>query len=349
MKQEANNRILLVEDSAVYRRLISRHLREWGFDVAVAKTGLEGWAVLEKPGSPALALLDWIMPGMDGVELCRKIRQRGPGEQYIYSILLTIKEGRTDLLKAMEAGADDYLVKPFDEQELRARVLVGCRIVQLQRDLVAAREAMRNAATYYLLTGLLNRREILARLKQELDRCSREDKPASIIIADIDHFKAVNDEMGHLAGDEVLAEVGRRLQSSTRSYDAVGRYGGEEFLLVLPGCDFLPTFRRADQIRTSIANAPVVTSAGRRTVTLSMGIAVTEGRGEQDLQALLLRADAALYEAKRKGRNRVELANQHKTAAEAQSSTIDSPDSLRLRPFGNEIPRFVSPGNLFLK
>ena len=306
MDLKAHKRVLVIDDSPVYRRLMAGYLREWGFEVTAAENGAEGWKILEQPNSPNLVLLDWIMPEMDGVELCRKLRAQRSSDLYVYMILVTSKENPTDLLKAMEAGVDDYLAKPFNEQELRARLLVGQRIVGLQRELIEARESMHHATTYDRLTGLLNRQEIVEFLRRELARSSREKKPVSIILADIDLFKMVNDQLGSLAGDEVVKEVGRRLRSRLRAYDGVGRYGGEEFLLVLPGCDLTSALIRADQVRSFVSSKPVEALAKSRTMTVSMGVAVASGDTEADIQLLLNQADAGLFKAKRNGRNRVE-------------------------------------------
>jgi DNA-binding response OmpR family regulator len=139
---------LVVDDSAVYRKLIGDHLRSWGFGVTLAETGSEAWRILEQPDSPKLVLLDWVLPDLDGIEVCQRIRQAGSSGPYVYVILLTSKEGRQNMLDAMQAGADDYLMKPFDELELKARLLVGKRILDLQEELVSARESMRHAATH---------------------------------------------------------------------------------------------------------------------------------------------------------------------------------------------------------
>src|SRR5271170_6022369 len=168
---------LVVDDSAVYRKLIGDHLRGWGFGVTLAECGSEAWEILRQPDAPMLVLLDWVLPDMDGTELCQRIRQAGSSGSYVYVILLTSKAGRQNMLDAMQAGADDFLVKPFDELQLRARLVVGKRILDLQEELVSARESMRHAATHDNLTGLMNRGEILALLQRELERSRRERKP----------------------------------------------------------------------------------------------------------------------------------------------------------------------------
>jgi len=297
---------LVVDDSAVYRKLIGDHLRSWGFGVTLAESGSEAWQILEQPNAPKLVLLDWVLPDLDGIELCQRIRQAGSSSPYIYIILLTSKEGRQNMLQAMQAGADDYLVKPFDELELKARLLVGKRILDLQEELVSARESMRHAATHDSLTGLTNRGEILAMLERELERARRERKPVAVILCDVDHFKNVNDSLGHLFGDEALREIGRRLRAQLRVYDGVGRYGGEEFLMVLPSCDLPNALLRANELREIIAKTPVVSSGEERLITMSMGVAVSACEGKNEVEMLLNQADAGLYKAKEKGRNRIE-------------------------------------------
>jgi two-component system cell cycle response regulator len=297
---------LVVDDSAIYRKLIGDHLRSWGFGVTLAESGEEAWSVLQQPDAPRLLLLDWVLPDIDGTELCQRIRQAGSSGSYTYIILLTSKEGRENMLEAMGAGSDDYLVKPFDEMELKARLLVGKRILDLQEELVAARESMRHAATHDSLTGLMNRGEIIAMLKRELERARRERQPVGVILGDIDHFKNVNDTLGHLFGDEALREISRRLRAQLRVYDGVGRYGGEEFLMILPNCDLPNAILRADGLREFLAREPVSWSGVERPVTMSMGVAVSDCDVENKLESLLNQADAGLYQAKEKGRNRVE-------------------------------------------
>jgi two-component system cell cycle response regulator len=298
--------VLLVEDSAVYRQLIGGHLKSWGFEVTMAETGAEAMRILEDPGAPKLVLLDGVLPDIEGIELCGRIRAVGSSDRYVYMILLTGKEGRQNMLDALQAGADDYLMKPFDEAELKARLLVGKRIIELQVELIAARESMREAATHDSLTGMLNRAEIFSLLERELERSRRERKPLSVILADIDHFKKVNDTGGHLFGDEALREIARRMQSRLRPYDGVGRYGGEEFLLVLPSCDLEGAIDRANELRELIAKTHVAAGGVEQAITMSLGVAVSECVGIKEVEALIGRADLALYSAKKKGRNRVE-------------------------------------------
>jgi len=306
---------LVVDDSAVYRKLIGDQLRSWGFGVTLAECGSEAWGILQQPNAPKLVLLDWVLPDLDGIELCRRIRQAGSSGPYVYVILLTSKEGHQNMLDAMQAGADDYLAKPFDELELKARLLVGKRILDLQEELVSARESMRHAATHDSLTGLMNRGEIVAMLQRELERSRRDRKPVGVILGDVDHFKSVNDTLGHLFGDEALREIARRLRAQLRVYDGVGRYGGEEFLMVLPSCDLPNTLLRANELRECIAHTPVVCYGEEKLVTMSMGVTVSNVDEKNELEALLNQADAGLYAAKEKGRNRIERFTGKKTAA----------------------------------
>ena len=314
-------RVLVAEDSVIYQRLVGNCLRDWGFSPIMAKDGTEAWQVLRRPDAPKLVLLDWVLPGLDGIELCRRIREASSEGCYSYIIVLTGKSGQKEMLEAMQAGADDYIVKPFDEPALRARLSVGKRILDLQEELVSARESMRHAATHDGLTGILNRREVMLALARELERAKRDKKPVGIILADIDHFKNVNDTHGHLHGDEALKEVAHRLRSRLRVYDAVGRYGGEEFLLILPGCDLMNTIIRADDLRTHIACLPITASKISSAITVSMGVAVASEAGGTDVEALLGQADRGLYLAKKNGRNRVEHLEDESVATHSRSGT----------------------------
>ena len=292
-------KILLVEDSYIDRHKVGGYLTDWGLDHVAVGSGTEAVKLLESADPPTMALLDWLLPGLDGIDICRRIRKLGNGS-YIYTVMLTSKNRKQDLLMAMEAGADDYLSKPVDPSELRARVMAGKRILELQ-------QSLRFAATHDFLTGLLNRSEILAALQREFSRSGREGKSATVILADIDHFKRVNDSLGHAAGDEVLKEVARRMKSDLRPYDVVGRYGGEEFLIILPGCDLPNGVRRAEQIRNQIANEPVHTPSGAVSATISMGVTVTAFGPDLTGADILQQADVSLYKAKNNGRNRTEV------------------------------------------
>ena len=291
--------ILLVEDSAIERKAIGCYLKEWGLDYLEVDNGAEAWNLLQGPDAPSLVLLDWVLPGVDGIELCRRIRTLGANGTYVYTVMLTAKDKKQDLLTAMAAGADDYLAKPVDPSELRARILVGKRILDLQ-------QSLRFAATHDFLTKLLNRAEILASLKRELSRSERDGRPAAIILADVDHFKRINDSMGHAVGDAVLKEVAQRLQSDLRAYDLAGRYGGEEFLLILPNCNLQTAVRRADEIRFGVCRDMIVSTFASVAVTVSMGVTVNTMTPEATIEDLLQQADCALYRAKQNGRNCVQ-------------------------------------------
>lgn len=271
--------------------------------------------MLVKPDGPRLALLDWMLPEIEGVEICRRLRARPEGEPYTYTVLLTGKSRKQEMLEAMDAGADDFLAKPFDPAELKARLMAGKRIVELQQKLVSANGALHYAASHDYLTRIWNRAEILAFLRRELARARRDTTPVGTILVDIDHFKAVNDELGHETGDLVLQEVTKRLSRSIREYDGVGRYGGEEFLVVMPGCNLITLTRRANEMRTLIAGAPVLLAPHAKTITVSMGISVAETT--ETVESLLRRADVALYQAKRNGRDRVEASTETAPAVAA--------------------------------
>lgn len=308
-KANALNTVLIAEDDPIFRRVLQSWFTRWDYQVTAVENGLDAWAILQKEDAPQLAVLDWIMPGLDGIELCRRIRSRDNGP-YRYVILLTAKDHKEDIVAGLESGADDYLTKPFDVEELRARVRAGKRILDLQAALIRARSALQFEAAHDGLTAIWNRSAILDLLIGEMERSRRNRDSMGIIMADIDFFKNVNDSHGHLVGDAVLREVGHRLQSGLRSYDSVGRYGGEEFLIVVPGCDALNLQVTAERLRRRVADQPIDTIAGPIPITLSLGLAATQitVSGLIGREALLHDADQALYAAKAGGRNRVESA-----------------------------------------
>jgi len=298
-------KILIAEDDAISRRLLETILRKWGYDVVVAYDGGQAWEELQKEDAPRLAILDWMMPEMDGVEVCGKVRER-TNSAYVYILLLSAKSQREDLVKGMESGADDYITKPFDANELKVRLRAGRRILDLQTQLMSAQEALRDQAARDPLTGIWNRNAVFDIFRRELSRAQREGSPIAIVMLDIDHFKTLNDTHGHMAGDAVLREFTRRITASLRPYDAVGRYGGEEFLVILPGCDLEAGARHAERLRNLLSEEPFDTSEGRHIATCSLGVAATSSSQLNDTDALIRAADGALYRAKRNGRNRVE-------------------------------------------
>jgi two-component system cell cycle response regulator len=256
---------------------------------------------------PRLALLDWVMPELDGPGVCREVR-RQQDDSYVYMVLLTSKESKEDIVAGLESGADDYLTKPFNVDELKARLRTGERILHLEGRLVEAREMMRFKATHDALTSIWNRGVIMDLLGRELMRSQRESACTIVLLGDVDHFKSVNDTHGHLVGDEVLQEIARRLLLSIRSYDFVGRYGGEEFLLVLNNCKPQFAEARAEDIRKIVSSRPIQTLAGPLNITMSFGLLLSDVWGVRPVEELLHEVDAALYAAKAAGRNCIRVA-----------------------------------------
>jgi two-component system cell cycle response regulator len=301
------NRILIADDDPVARAMLQALLTKWGYIVISAADGLAATRILESADAPQLALLDWMMPGAEGPEVCRHVRSL-PDRPYVYILLVTGRSHRGDLLSGLESGADDYLTKPFDNEELRTRLLVGKRILDLQNKLIAAREELRFKATHDSLTGIANRATALEAINRERSRQLRDKTSFGIVLIDVDHFKQVNDGSGHLAGDAALKSVARQILSCVRPYDTVGRYGGEEFLVVAPASDARGTLALTERIRRQIESAPVETGFGSVRITISCGIAISDFDSPLELEALLHFADEALYRAKAQGRNRSELA-----------------------------------------
>ncbi len=300
-------RILIAEDDPSFRRLLAETLAIWGYDVVVADNGYSALQILQSEDPPRLAMLDWMMPGMEGVEVCRKVRQKMV-EPYTYMVLLTSQQRDEDLVIGMEAGADDYITKPFKHNELRLRLRAGRRIIELQNELIEARDTFRTKASHDSLTGLWNHEEILRILAQELSRAEREEKSAGVIMADIDFFKKINDTYGHLAGDVVLRSAAGKMRSLMRTYDCIGRYGGEEFLVVLPECNLECAAAFAERLRLCVSSDSIDTPEGMIPVTISLGVAASSKDKKKDVNSLIKTADEALYRAKESGRNRVAVA-----------------------------------------
>lgn len=296
-------KILVADDSPVDRHVIVAALKKWGDDeVLECETGDDALAILKGESPPPLAILDWMMPGMTGPEICQAIRHH-ESQRYIYTVLLTSKDDREDIVSGMEAGADDYVVKPVDLHVLQVRLRAGRRIIDLQDELIAAQEELRIQATRDYLTRVWNRAAIMDILERELERTRREGRPLSIVMGDVDHFKDVNDTYGHPAGDAVLSEVAQRIEGEIRRYDSAGRFGGEEFLIVSPNADLAAAHSIADRVRRVVMDTPIENADASLSVTISLGIATSPPTGTMNSVELIAQADQALYAAKAQGRN----------------------------------------------
>lgn len=294
-------RILIAEDDKLCRTILEKNLSKWGYDIISTEDGNEAWKKIQENGIQ-IAILDWIMPKMDGVELCKRIRGK-KWDEYIYLIMLTVRNNQSDIRKGFDAGVDDYITKPFDTHELRARLQTGKRIIDLQNQLLDSQKKLHEIATHDTLTRLINRYEILSVLTDEFHRSLRENKPLSTVMLDIDFFKKVNDSYGHDVGDEVLVEVASRLKGAVRRYDKVGRYGGDEFLAILPGCDLRNATKIAERLRRAVCMERIQTEAGQLYVTVSVGCASSETQSHKSIEYLIKFSDKAMYHAKNMGRN----------------------------------------------
>lgn len=313
--------ILVADDDPLVRRLLEKQLQTWGYRVIAVDDGNKAWEVVQSGTIPELIILDWLMPGMDGLELCRRIRDR-QHDRYPYVLLISGKDDKRDVIQGLDAGADDYLTKPLDTGELQARLRSGRRILSLQHDLIQAREELRYQATHDGLTGIWSRGAALNLLKCELQRGIRTEACTGILMIDLDHFKNINDTYGHLVGDAVLKEVAVRISHAVRSYDFVGRYGGEEFLAILSDCSADDLRLVAERTRTAVAESLIRVNSVGVGVTVSIG-AVVARNGTPEVE-LLSNADDALYEAKRAGRNRVVITSCHEKAAYCETAARGS-------------------------
>jgi len=302
-------RLLIADDEPVSRSILVELASRWGYESVVAEDGSQTLELLGGKDPPRLAILDWMMPGTSGVNICRQLRAR-TDEPYTYIIVLTSMQEKEKLVEAMDAGADDFLTKPVQPHELQVRLRAGRRVIELQQRLIEAREKLRALATKDPLTRIWNRRAILEMLEKQMAAGARRSSGTGrgILMIDIDHFKKVNDRHGHLVGDEVLRQVAERIRRLIRRQDEVGRYGGEEFLVVVSGCTAAALETAGERLRRGIVDAPFETEAGAVRVTLSIGGALMRPVDEETESTLLERADLALYRAKNAGRNRVVLA-----------------------------------------
>lgn len=298
--------VLIAEDDFTSRTMLAEVLKKAGHEPVETADGAQAWVELQKPDAPRLVILDWMMPEMDGLEVLRRVRAL-PTDRPPYILMLTSKTDKAEVIAGLDAGANDYLAKPFDVGELRARIEVGSRMVELQEDLIKSREYLAYQAVHDPLTGLSNRRGIIDRLYKEVARAGRHLDTLSVGMCDIDHFKSVNDTYGHQTGDDVLCELGRFLTHHCREYDSIGRIGGEEFLIIAPMKAGTFADSLYNRICSSVFDARMETRSGALSVTVSVGVAIATG--DDTVDGLLSAADAALYRAKAEGRNRVVFAD----------------------------------------
>jgi two-component system, cell cycle response regulator len=314
-------KILLADDEPIARTMLEHWLAGWGYQVTLARDGESALKALKDDNELRLLVVDWVMPKKDGIEVCKAIRS-GPQEPYVYIVLLTAKDDKSDIIAGLDAGADDYLVKPCNPLELKVRLRAGRRVIELQEQLVKARESLRFEAMHDSLTGLLNRGAVLEHLTKELVRASRRGAPVSVLMGDLDHFKVINDTHGHAAGDAVLRETARRLKAGVRAYDSVGRLGGEEFIAVLPECDAKTGLSVAQRLCRSLSDTPTQFAGTPITHSISIGVASTDQFGSSNAAELIRAADAALYRAKHAGRSRALLAIERDFDPAKESQTL---------------------------
>jgi diguanylate cyclase (GGDEF)-like protein len=301
-------RAVIADDDPVTMAILSKALKRWDLDVMPASDGARAWELLTSAPVPDLAIIDWMMPGLDGIELCQRIR-REPRLAGIYVLLLTGRGSRADLVAGLDAGADDYMVKPIDTEELRARVQVGIRVATLQArladrvaDLQSASTELTRLVSTDVLTDLCSRRSWFERAGAEFSRSQRYGRDFALLLIDLDLFKHVNDTFGHDAGDRLLRAVGDRLKAECRQSDIIGRLGGEEFAVLTPETTGADAERMASRIQEACRRVVVATSEGDVRCTCSIGVSALTPQ-DDDVEVVLRRADAALYEAKRSGRN----------------------------------------------
>ncbi len=294
-------RVLVADDDPVTRNILEKAISKWGFTVLVAENGNDAWNVLRRK-RVSLAVLDWMMSGMSGVDICRSARVKMKS-RYVYLILLTARDRRQDLVEGLSAGADDYMTKPVNLAELKARLQTGVRVLRLEQDLRKAKRTLQKMAYFDALTALWNRRKILDFLKEELARGQRDNYPTSLILLDVDHFKKINDRFGHIVGDRVLVEMARRIRKAVRVYDRIGRYGGDELLVIVYNCGQAEARLVAERIRAAIGDHLFKIARRALEVTVSLGVVTTGKHLELSASQMLHFSDQALYQAKRHGRN----------------------------------------------
>jgi two-component system cell cycle response regulator len=300
-------KILIAEDDLISSKILQRNLLNWGYYVVPAHSGAEAWQAMQDE-ELRMALLDWMMPGMDGIEVCRKIRRRRK-YKYTYIILLSAKDRKQDIITGLFSGADDYMTKPVNFLELRARLQTGRRIIDLEDKLLVVQNQLKDIASRDGLTKVWNRSESTKFLEEELERGQREGMPTGVILLDVDYFKKINDFYGHDIGDQALLKVVSRIKKKVRKSDKVGRYGGDEIIIVLPRCSTSEIARIAERLRLSVANKGIKTELDMVPLTISLGCAASDVTGILSPDKFIKAADEALLRAKNEGRNRVVVAD----------------------------------------
>jgi len=308
MSQASTYELLVVDDSAVYRRLVEQVFSSQAYSLSFARDGAEGIKLYEER-SPSFVITDWILPDFSGFELCQRIRADN-SRPYCYIIVMTSSREKGHVVKALQAGADDYLTKPFDPEEMLARVGVGRRIIDLNRELAAKTLRMEEAARTDPLTGLPNRRAIEEWTSKQMRGADRHGFPLWVALGDIDNFKKINDTFGHDAGDIVLKTFADLLKRNTRASDICGRLGGDEFVLVITHVEPDRIAETVNRFRETFSALSFPLQGQSVRVTASFGVAGLSSDGTADFGALLRRADKMLYEAKRAGRNLVQVSRE---------------------------------------
>ncbi len=308
---ESEFSILVVDDDAVSRAVMQKHLQKAGFGVVTAANGNNALDLFDHHFFP-IVLTDWMMPGVDGPQLCRLIREKQT-DGYVFIILVTARDSKTDIVSGLESGADDYLTKPIHPAEMVARVNTGIRILKLEQSLKKANEEIKLLSITDPLTGCYNRGYLNEHLIFEIKRAQRYRHPLSVVLADIDHFKRVNDTYGHQVGDMVLKIFARCILKEIRKkVDWVVRYGGEEFLIVLPETQNLGAFSMAERLRQQVAATQIEAASSIVSITASFGGACASCHNGNDdvetMESLINIADKQLYRSKKEGRNRTSMA-----------------------------------------
>jgi diguanylate cyclase (GGDEF)-like protein len=331
-------RVLIADDDPISRRVLAASLRKWGHEVVVTENGLEAWQALQEEGAPHLAILDWMMPGLDGVEICRRVRNEMTHSQ-VYIILLTALRQKENLIEGLEAGADDYLTKPFDRHELRVRVQAGARIVELQQRLRAqvrdleeaiverqrAEEALRNLSLTDHMTGLYNHRGFFTLAEHQAKTARRSKQNALLIYADMDGLKQINDNLGHHVGSQAITALAEVLKQSFRDCDIVARLGGDEFAILAPNVPFEESDRILNRLRSNLdafnANADTFQ------LSASIGVVQIDHSSNLTIDEQMTTADRAMYEDKRR-RKALKAAEGHVSPKVLESKVPFTHDSM---------------------